>query len=233
MARWSMCQVSIWFWMMSAARMDGLATDTTAVKLAGMQYQGSQLDVSYDADHIIVALVSSGSKSLFVNGQPLAFAPVVLPSSSTVVISASQSPSPAPEPTPSPVPEPTPSPVPPAPAPSPPPSPSSSCPKDAREVEVGDRVECLWTSGIQELTIPPSAREYCDYISNGYFGYTWPSSDGDYSCATTARRSSNADTTFCVWEDGLAGVTIPQGSSADCDSLPEGRIGFVLPALLI
>merc|ERR1712137_658936 len=79
------------------------------------------------------------------------------------------------------------------------------------------------------LTIPSSAREYCDYLSQGYLGYTWESSAGDYSCAPSARKSSNGATNFCVWEDGSLEVSIPSGSAADCGSLSQGRIGWLLP----
>jgi len=138
-------------------------------------------------------------------------------------------------PTPVPPPSPLPSPVPPSPTPTPPtpPTPPGNCPTDAESVSKGGSIECLWSSGTGGLTIPSSAREYCTYISSGYLGYTWPSTDGDYSCAPSARKSSNGDTNFCVWEDGNLGVSIPSGSLADCDSLSQGRIGFIQPALLI
>ncbi len=71
--------------------------------------------------------------------------------------------------------------------------------------------------------------EYCDYIAYGYFGYLWPASDGDYQCAESARKSSNDVDTFCTWNDGEKGVTIPHGSSADCERLSDGRIGLILP----
>jgi len=133
-------------------------------------------------------------------------------------------------PTPAPPPSPAPSPVP---VPIPAPTPVGKCPADAQTTSTGDAVECSWTSGVGGLTIPSSAREYCDYISTGYLGYTWPTSDGDYACSPSARKSTTGDTNFFVWEDGALGVSIPSGSSADCDSLPQGHIGFVLPALLI
>jgi len=129
-------------------------------------------------------------------------------------------------PSPSPVP-PSPSPLPPSPVPSPTPS---SCPQDAQQVTVGGQVECLWTSGSGGLTIPSTAREYCGYVSQGYLGYTWDSSAGDYSCSPSARKSASGSTNFCVWEDGSLGVSIPSGSTADCDSLSEGRIGWRLPS---
>lgn len=135
----------------------------------------------------------------------------------------SGSPSP-PTPTPAPPTPPTPTPVPPTPTP-------STCPTDAQLVSSGGNMECLWTSGTAGLVIPSSARQYCDYIADGYFGYTFQSSEGDFGCSPTARKSSNGGTIFCVWEDGAKDVHIPAGSSADCDSLSDGRIGFLLPSI--
>merc|ERR1712107_81469 len=122
-----------------------------------------------------------------------------------------------------------PTPAPPTPVPTPAPTPSI-CPTDAQVVSSGGNVECLWVSGTAGLMIPSSAQQYCDYIASGYFGYTYAESDGDFDCSPTARRSSNGGLVFCVWEDGAKGVQIPAGSSADCDSLAQGRIGFVLPS---
>ena len=139
----------------------------------------------------------------------------------------SGAPTPSPPPTPTPAPTPTPSPTP---APTPSPSPSPSCPPDADHVVTEDgRDECLWSSGAHGLTIPASATEYCDYIADGYFGYLWPASDGDYQCAESARKSSNDVDTFCTWNDGEKGIAIPHGSSADCGRLSDGRIGLILP----
>lgn len=139
------------------------------------------------------------------------------------VVSASPSP-----PTPTP-PMPTPSP----PVPTPTPTPTTGCPSDAQTIQKSGAVECLWMTGQGGLVIPTSAQQYCDYIASGYFGYTYASSEGDFACSPTARRSSNGGLTFCVWEDGSRGVKIPTGSSADCDSLSEGRIGFVYQSLLV
>merc|ERR1712137_434392 len=133
-----------------------------------------------------------------------------------------------PVPTPKPTPQPTPAPVP-SPLPVPTPSPSPLCPLDAEYVLSDEgRGECLWTSGVRGLVISPSASEYCDYIADGYFGYFWPSKDGSFECAPSARRSSNDQNTFCVWSDGDA-LKIPPGASADCSRLSSGRIGLVLP----
>jgi len=127
----------------------------------------------------------------------------------------------SPSPTPSPTPTPTPSPVP---TPTPSPSPSAKCPPDSDLVQTDDgSEECLWTSGAHGLTIPPTASEYCEYTSDGYFGYIF---DGDCECADSAEKTGN----FCLWRDGQKGVSIPSGSTADCGRLSEGRIGFVLPA---
>lgn len=124
--------------------------------------------------------------------------------------------------TPSPAPT-APSPMPPSPSPSP--TPSSKCPADA---ELVDGHECVWQSGAHGLTIPASAMPYCDYISQGTLGYTWNSAAGDFSCAASARKTVSDRTNYCLWDDGHRGVSIPQGSSADCGSLSEGRIGFVM-----
>jgi len=133
---------------------------------------------------------------------------------SIAVVSASPSPTPPPSPTPTP---------PPSPVPTPSPSPSANCPSDSDLVVTDDgRDECLWTSGAHGLTIPPTATEYCEYISDGYFGYSF---EGNYDCAESALLSGN----FCLWEDGQRGVTIPSGATADCSHLSEGRIGMVLP----
>lgn len=134
-------------------------------------------------------------------------------------------------PTPPPLPTPSPSPMPTPPTPVPTPVPPSICPTDAQLVSTGGSQECLWMSGTAGLVIPSSAKEYCEYIANGYFGYTYQSSEGDFGCSPSARKSYNGGLVFCVWEDGAKGVTIPSGSSADCDSLAEGRIGFVLPSV--
>jgi len=134
-------------------------------------------------------------------------------------------PAPLPVPSPSPVPEPTPAPLPPS------PSPSSKCPVDADFV---NNNECMWCSGHHGLTIPPSAASYCDYIaSSGSFGYSWDSSDSDYECAPSARKASSGSTKYCLWENGQRNLNIPYGSSADCGSLSQGRIGFIMPGTIL
>jgi hypothetical protein len=129
---------------------------------------------------------------------------------------------PAPTPTP-----PVPTPTPPAPTPTP-----GACPDDATYQDD----ECLWVNGTLGLVMPPNPREYCEYIDQGYFGYTWDLSSGDFDCVPSARKSSNGNTGFCVWEDGSLGMVVPSGARADCDSVSAGRIGMILPgsqALLI
>merc|ERR1711934_222271 len=93
-------------------------------------------------------------------------------------------------------------PTPPTPTPSPP---SGACPPDAQEITSDDSIECLWVDGV------------------GSFGYSW--SDGDYECAPSARKAGK----FCTWEDGEKGVTIPAGSSAECDKVSQGRIALKIP----
>lgn len=131
------------------------------------------------------------------------------------VVSGSPSPSPAPTPPPTPTPTPT---------------PSSVCPEDAKILSVEHGVECLWQNGEHGLQIPSAAHEYCDYIADGYFGYTWDSSAGDFQCAESARKSQSNGAFFCVWEDGKKGVSLPAGSKADCGDLQSGRIGVIVPS---
>lgn len=132
-------------------------------------------------------------------------------------------------PTPAPIPVPTPVPAP-VPTPGPAPIPSKNCPADA---ELVNGNECLWKTGAHGLQIPGSAQAYCNYISSGSFGYTWDSATGDFNCAASARKSSSGQTQYCLWENGQRGLVIPDGSSADCDSLSEGCIGFVMPTHIL
>merc|ERR1719420_591487 len=212
-----------------------LPPNTTGMTLSELNYQGSRLHVTYDAHHIGIALTLVGSQPLCANDKRLSIVPVEFSSGSFVSISNACSPTPQPSPSPKPAPLPTPKPLPvpvpsPLPTPSPTPIPPSICPFDAQQVTVAGQVECLWMSGTGDLTIPLNAREYCGYVSQGYMGYTWDSSAGDYSCSPSARKSSSGSTNFCVWEDGSLGVSIPSGSAADCDSLSQGRIGWRLPS---
>jgi len=123
-------------------------------------------------------------------------------------------------PTPPTPPTPTPPPTPPSPPPTPP---SGACPPDAQEITSDQGTECLWEDGVGSFVMPPDAQEYCEYLSDGYFGYSW--SNGDYDCAPSARKAGK----FCTWEDGQKGVTIPSGASAECDKVSQGRIGLLIP----
>jgi len=211
-----------------------LPPNTTGITLSELNYQGSRLHVAFDAHHVSITLTLIGPQPLYANSKRLSIEPVKFSYGSFVSISKSRSPTPQPSPTPKPAPLPTPVPMPmPSPVPSPFPSPSpspSNCPPDAQQVTVGGQVECLWISGTGGLTIPSNARQYCGYVSRGYIGYTWDSLAGDHSCASSARKSSSGSTNFCVWEDGSLGVSIPSGSTADCGSLSQGRIGWRLPS---
>lgn len=133
-----------------------------------------------------------------------------------------------PAPTPKP---PAPTPTPPVPSPVPSPSPFAKCPSDADHIVAEDgRDECLWSNGAHGLTIPSSAKEYCGYVADGYFGYSWETSEGDFDCAESATKGSNGVDTFCTWTDGEKGVVIDKGAEADCVHLSSGRIGLILPA---
>ena len=148
-------------------------------------------------------------------------------------------PPPAP-PSPPPAP-PSPPPAPPSPPPAPPtpPGPPAQCPLEAVSIDGG----CMWQNGTRGVLMPPSESigEYCDYYSDGYFGYTFPEEldpcePYKYPCPPSAsrgqnlRKSSNASTpltdTFCTWNDGSKGVKFPQHSAANCSLLQTGFIGF-------
>lgn len=130
-------------------------------------------------------------------------------------------------PAPTPVP-PSPVPIPPFPTPVPSPIPSGNCPSDAETKALQSGYECLWQSG-SGFTIPPTAVAYCDYLSSGYLGYYW--SSGDYECATSARKTVSGSSTFCLWQDGYNGFSVPVGALADCDKLSQGIIGLVVPGI--
>jgi C1A family cysteine protease len=144
---------------------------------------------------------------------------------------ASPTPPPTPQaPTPPPTPPaPTPPPTPPPPTPPPAPTPFQ-CPADATLVgDASHDWECLWEDGKKGVTIPPTAREYCDYLaSGGYFGYVWPKSTGGfdkYPCPLSARQSDSGSDYFCVIEKGQKGVVFPPNAQADCKKITSS-FGF-------
>lgn len=132
-------------------------------------------------------------------------------------------------PAPSPVPPVPPSPVP-TPTPTPSPVPSGDCPSDAEVKVLQSGYECVWQSG-SGFTVPPTAVSYCDYLSSGYLGYYWPIGTGDYECAASARKTLSDSSTFCLWQDGYNGFSVPSGAVADCDNLSRGIIGLVVPGI--
>lgn len=134
-----------------------------------------------------------------------------------------------PSPIPTPRPVPTPDPVP-TPTPAPTPVPPGNCPDDAQVKPLQSGYECLWQSG-SGFTLPPIAVAYCDYLSSGYLGYYWDNSSGDYDCAASARKTTSDSSTFCLWQDGVNGFSVPSGAVADCDHVTEGTIGLVVPQI--
>merc|ERR1712232_809216 len=134
-----------------------------------------------------------------------------------------------PAPTPAPPPTPVPLPVP-VPSPAPSPVPSGSCPSDAQVKLLQSGYECLWQNG-SGFTVPPSAAPYCDYLSSGYLGYYWDTASGDFDCAESARKSVSDSSTFCLWQDGYNGFSVPSGAVADCDRLTQGFIGLIVPGI--
>ena len=135
---------------------------------------------------------------------------------------------------------PTPAPTTPAPSPTPPPSPGARCPSDSVDPAASDG--CMWNNGTHGVVMPPpeAISEYCEYISAGYFGYTFPR-DADatepykYPCPPSAERRSDLVPTengvsaywFCVWTNGVHGITIPAAAVAQCSALTAGKIGWL------
>lgn len=216
-----------------------LPPGSTSLLMAGVHFAGCVLDIAATQETVTVRQVQAGELGGLVafgsDGSPhdLSSGPLVLPMQeppvkvSVRLAAASEQSRPVVPPACSSSPSPTPSPSPPSP-PSPSPSPTV-CPSDADFVSsLGG--ECLWSNGSHGLQMPRSPSQYCDYFDQGYFGYTWDLSEGDHDCASSAQKSQTTITGFCVWQDGSGGVAFPPGSSADCDSLQQGRIGLRLSA---
>ena len=148
--------------------------------------------------------------------------------SQPVAALVSNSPSPPPSPAP---PSPSPSPRPPSPSPSPP-APAWMCPPDAVAHNHTTTAECQWVNGSSaSWRMPPVVGEYCDYISAGYFGYTYLTKDyspTDFPCPPSADLGSNgAGDNFCTISSGRDGVKLPAGARADCKDITRGMFGYV------
>eukprot|EP01006_Ploeotia_vitrea_P011728 TRINITY_DN31166_c0_g1_i1.p1 TRINITY_DN31166_c0_g1~~TRINITY_DN31166_c0_g1_i1.p1 ORF type:complete len:442 (+),score=44.57 TRINITY_DN31166_c0_g1_i1:110-1327(+) len=133
-------------------------------------------------------------------------------------------PSPPPPPGPSPPPPPGPTPPP------PPPPPPGSCPSDTTKLHLQNGMyECQWQNGTKDVHMPSQVSAYCTYISKGYFGYSWPKSEGDFSCPSSASKDSSTDSYFCLIRNGQKGVVFPQNVKAVCGDLTSGKFGYEWP----
>ena len=91
--------------------------------------------------------------------------------------------------------------------------------------------------------MPPIVHEYCEYIAQGYFGYTYnkagdPGGGFDpstYPCPKAAQRGSNSNSNssgqwFCTFNKQSTGGGLPKGVKADCAKLAtEGVFGYSWP----
>lgn len=129
------------------------------------------------------------------------------------------------------VPVPSPPSPPPTPIPTPPvPPPSTKCPSDSTVTDSA----CMWISGTDGFTMPPSVQAYCEYTSQGYLGYYWDSStQGDFDCALSAEKRVGNGRTTCLWQDGQRGVSIPPNSVPLCSDVASGRIGYKPASMLL
>ena len=66
---------------------------------------------------------------------------------------------------------------------------------------------------------PAWATPYCDYLSQGYIGYSWR------ICPPGGTLTTNGASEFCIWES----LSLPRNASAYCDYLTSGYFGFSYP----
>ena len=126
-----------------------------------------------------------------------------------------------------------PTPTPPTPTP-PPPHPGWECPADSTGLNTSAFASCMWVNGTAptEWMMPPVVMEYCNYISSGYFGYTFSSSFDPkvYACPPSATLGSNGGGDyFCTITSGSKGFVLPRGASAECKGVTSGTFGYHWP----
>jgi hypothetical protein len=82
--------------------------------------------------------------------------------------------------------------------------------------------------------MPPVVSEYCDYINQGYLGYTYNKADfgpSEFPCPPSATLGTNTNTNstgqwFCTITTGARGVTLPKGAISDCSKMASGTFGY-------
>jgi hypothetical protein len=93
---------------------------------------------------------------------------------------------------------------------------SYSCPDGSRHSSNGAGTDfCIF-----EVQPPTWAQPYCDYLQDGYIGYSW------LICPTGARLASNgAGGEFCIYEN----IPVPKGAQSYCQYLQDGYFGYSYP----
>ena len=77
--------------------------------------------------------------------------------------------------------------------------------------------------------LPSTTTTYCEYFSQGYFGYTWKlPNTPEYQCPPTANQASNVDQTAatCIFEN----LPIPDGNTtafANCNNFTATNGGVL------
>lgn len=123
----------------------------------------------------------------------------------------------------------------PPPPPPPPPRPVWECPYDAIATNTSTVATCVWYNNTFGQVWPTAVTEYCDYIGDGYIGYSWPMTEdptqSDFPCAPSFYPTGNGENEFsCLLGKGENGFTgFPVGASALCGNLSRGTIGYAWP----
>jgi len=77
------------------------------------------------------------------------------------------------------------------------------------------------------LPAAPSLSPYCQYLDEGYLGFTWVlAEDGAYACPPQSRSAPSGQQGYCLWEDFVP----PAAAEPDCDDFDAtGDFGFRWP----
>ena len=91
-----------------------------------------------------------------------------------------------------------------------------SCPDGSRHSSNGYGTDfCIF-----DVQPPTWAQPYCNYLKDGYIGYSW------LICPQGARLASNGHgSEFCIFEN----IPVPKGAQSYCQYLQQGYFGYSYP----
>ncbi len=102
---------------------------------------------------------------------------------------------------------------------------TETCPAGGRfATNQADGAFCLY----EPITLPAASgvESYCQYLQDGYIGFSWTESAAtkSYECPAGSRNASNTTGEgYCVWELGSA---VRSSATPYCGYLAEGYIGY-------